>query len=204
MTCFLMLVKRGQLKLETFVLISVLIVSLSAVAFLAGPLGLAALGVGDPYNGGIAETTELPRYYPGMPTPEFPTGEENTVGSRTPIMVFFKGEFRNIKEMSICWNDLAFKMAAPQDAFTCYSVPTTGPAQEVSGWFWPDSSAAPRPFYQIGGDVYCYERTPYNRTQLMDRIYSIGKEKGWSYGTMNGEEILLCQKGQRFIYPQGI
>ncbi|RJQ22581.1 hypothetical protein C4580_00850 [Candidatus Woesearchaeota archaeon] len=194
--------KRGQVRSETIVLAVVLLIALGGILFLLGTSGLAAYGVSEVYRGGIAQVTELPRYVPGGPEPQFPAGAENTVGSRTPLVIMFKGEFRNIKEMSVCWNDLAFKIPAPQDAFSCYSVPTTGPSREVTGWFWPDNSAAPRPLYQLGGDVYCYENTPYDREQLMDRIYEIGKEKGWAYGKMNNEDVVLCLKGERFLFPQ--
>ncbi len=197
-----MKMKKGQIRVALVILAVIAIVALTGLILLFNEPGLNPRNIGNIYRGGIVETTKLPRYVPGGPEPEFPAGEEKTIGSRTPIMIFFKGEFRNIREMSICWNDLTFKIPAPEDAFSCYAVPTTGPAEEVTGWFWPDSSAKPRPFYQIGGDIYCYERTPHNRVELMNRIAEIGKEKGWTIGKMNNEDVLLCQKGQKFIYPQ--
>lgn len=193
--------KRGQTS--TFILGIVLIVAISALVLVMVNKGLSAYGVSEVYGGGIAQTTPLPPYMAGGPQPQVPSGPMQTVGSRTPIMIFFKGEFRTIREMSVCWNDLSFKIPAPQDAFSCYAVPTTGVSEEVTGFFWPSSSAAPKPFFQIGGDVYCYERTPYNRTQLLERIYEMGKEKGWSMGKMNGQDVLLCQKGE-FVFPQGM
>ena len=201
----MIVVKRGSVQIEFLILGVVVLTALAGFVLLISEPGHSAYGVSDAYGAdrGISRITPLPRYEPWGPTPEVPSGPMETVGSRTPIMIFFKGEYRTIREMSVCWNDLAFKMAAPRDAFSCYSVPTTGPAEEVTGFFWPSSSSEPKPFYQIGGDVYCYERTPYNRTQLMERIFELGKEKGWAMGEMNGEQVLFCQKGQRFLYPQG-
>jgi len=119
-------------------------------------------------------------------------------------MIFFKGEYGTIAEMSKCWNDLTFIMAAPQDAFSCYSVPASGPAYEATGWFWPTSAAMPKPLYQIGGDVYCYENTPYDRTEMYNRLKIVLSKKGWVPGIINNQDVLLCQKGAYFIYPQGL
>ncbi|MBI4146860.1 hypothetical protein HY489_06005 [Candidatus Woesearchaeota archaeon] len=193
--------KRGQTRIGIVLLCLVGLVAISGIVWVSNA-GIEGLNVGEVYGKGIAQTTPLPRYVPGGPQPEFPSGPDSTVGSRTPLMIFFKGEFRTIREMSICWNDVSFKIPSPQEAFSCYSVPTTSPAEEVTGWFWPSSESDPKPFYQIGGDVYCYERTPYDRQQLMERIYELGKEKGWTMGKMNGEDVVLCQKGQKFLYPQ--
>ncbi len=168
--------------------------------------GITQLGIGDSYGPepGIVPLTKLPPRVPFGPTPEFPAGPSETIGTSTPFMIFFRGEYGTIAEMSKCWNDLSFFMAAPQDAFSCYSVPTSGPAYEVTGWFWPTSSAMPKPLYQIGGDVYCYEQFPYERYKLFDKLKIYLEPKGWLVGQVNGEDVLLCQKGAYFIYPQGL
>jgi hypothetical protein len=168
--------------------------------------GMTQLGIGDSYGQepGIAPVTQLPPYMPGGPRTEFPAGPSETIGTRTPFMIFFKGEYGTIAEMSKCWNDLTFIMAAPQDAFSCYSVPASGPAYEATGWFWPTSAAMPKPLYQIGGDVYCYENTPYDRTEMYNRLKIVLNKKGWVPGIINNQDVLLCQKGAYFIYPQGL
>lgn len=162
--------------------------------------------VGDIYgqNPGIAPLTKLPPYRPGGPEPQFPAGPLRTIGSRTPAMIFFKGEYSNIYEMSKCWSDLYPAMAAAQDAFKCYAVPTSSPEYEVTGWFWPTSSALPRPLYDIGGDIYCYENFPYDRNTLIDRLKPIVLKAGWDIQTVNGEDVLMCTKGANFQFPQGL
>jgi len=196
--------KKAQSN-RIFLLGAVAIIAIVGLVLLFEKAGTTQLGIGDPYGPtpGIAEVTPLPPYMPYGPTPEFPAGPTETIGSRTPFMIFFKGEYGTIREMSKCWNDLSWKMAAPQEAFSCYSVPTSGPAEEVTGWFWPTSSAMPKPLYQIGGDVWCYERTPYDRNLLFDRFQPILQKEGWGLGEVNGLPVLLCQKGEYFIYPQG-
>lgn len=165
------------------------------------------LSISEPYGWGqqgIAEPVKLPPYKPFSPQPQFPAAyDTKTIGTRTPFMIFFKGEYGNINEMSKCFNDLSWVMVAPQESFKCYSVPTTLPAEEVTGFFWPTSSALPKPFYQIGGDIYCYENFPYERSALFNRLKPIVEKDGWSVGKMNNEDILLCLKGETFIYPQG-
>ena len=167
--------------------------------------GITQLGIGDSYGPepGIAPITPIPPYQPGGPTPEFPAGPSETIGTRTPLMIFFRGEYGNIRDMSKCWNDLVWKMAAPQDAFSCYSVPTSGPAYEVTGYFWPTSAALPKPLYQLGGDIYCYERSPYNRAAMFSKLKTQLADNGWQVGTVNGQDVLLCQKGAVFVFPQG-
>ena len=195
--------KRGRFSVQAIVLTIVLVVTFAGLFFLINESGRTAYSIGDVYGEkGIAPLTQLPRYVHGGPTPEFPAGPMETIGTRTPFMIFFKGEYRNIREMSVCWNDLSWKLPVPEDAFTCYSVPTSGPAEEVTGWFWPDSSAAPRPLYQLGGDVYCYEHDPYKRELMMNRLKDGLLTKGWEVSQVNGMDVLMCKKGEKFLYPQ--
>lgn len=200
--------KRAQSDSKIFLFAIIAIISIVAlVLFFTNRFSqVTQLGIGDPYGPepGIVPLVKLPPYMPGGPRTEFPAGPSETIGSRTPLMIFFKGEYGTIAEMSKCWNDLAFRMAAPQDAFSCYSVPASGPAQEVTGWFWPTSSAMPKPLYQLGGDIYCYENTPYDRTELYNRLKTILAKNGWVPGVINNQDVLLCQKGEYFIFPQGL
>jgi len=200
--------RKAQAANKFFLLGAVSIIAIvGLVLFFTNQMaGITQLGIGNSYGSepGIVPITELPPYMPGGPTPEFPAGPSETIGTRTPFMIFFRGEYGNIGDMSKCWNDLAFFMAAPQEAFSCYSVPTSGPAKEVTGWYWPESSAAPKPLYQIGGDIYCYERTPYDRAAMFERMKLHLDEKGWGTGQVNGQDVLICQKGAYFMFPQGI
>lgn len=200
--------KKAQADNKIFLvaIIAIILIVALVLFFTSRISGVTQLGIGDSYGQepGIAPVIQLPPYMPGGPRPEFPAGPSETIGTRTPIMIFFKGEYGTIAEMSKCWNDLAFTMAAPQDAFSCYSVPTSGPAKEVTGWFWPTSGAMPKPLYQLGGDVYCYERTPYDRTEMYNRLKIVLGKKGWVPGIINNQDILLCQKGEYFIFPQGL
>jgi hypothetical protein len=166
--------------------------------------GMTQFGIGDSYGTepGIAPLTKLPPRTPFGQAVEFPAGPSTTIGTRTPIMIFFRGEYGNIADMSKCWADLTPIMAAPQEAFSCYQVPTSGPAYEVVGSFWPTSSAMPKPLYQLGGDMYCYENSLYDRAALFDTLHKKLADK-WEVGTINGQDVMLCQKGAYFIFPQG-
>ncbi|MEM3154324.1 MAG: hypothetical protein QW165_02020 [Candidatus Woesearchaeota archaeon] len=186
-------------------IISIILIVALVLFFTSRLTGITQLGIGDSYGPqpGIVPLTKLPPRVPFGAEPQFPAGPSETIGTTTPFMIFFRGEYGDIREMSKCWNDISFIMAAPQDAFSCYSVPTSGPAVEVTGWFWPTSSAMPRPLYQIGGDIYCYEHFPYERSELYAKLKEILLPKGWGLAEINGQKVLVCQKGQYFIYPQG-
>lgn len=197
---------RAQLNIALVLLAIVAIIALTGLILLFTRPGATQAGIGDVYGSprGIAETLPLPPYDPSRPY-EFPAAPvTRTIGTRSPIMVFFRGEYSNIYDMSKCWNDLAFEMADPQSAFSCFAVPTTGVAYEVTGFFWPTSSALPRPLFDIGGDIYCYENSPYDRLQLLDRLKAILVPKGWIVGYVNNVEVVECKKGATFIFPQGI
>ncbi|VVB81311.1 Uncharacterised protein [uncultured archaeon] len=168
---------------------------------------ITQMGVGGGYDEGIAPVFKLPPFRPGEPAAEFPAGPMETIGTRTPLMIFFKGTYGTIYESSQCWADLFPILPAPQDMFSCYVVPTAGVAEEVTGYFPPSSTALPKApggmEGRIGGDVYCYERTPRDRDQMMDKLKSKLAEKGWYISIVNNQEVLNCQKGKEFIYPQG-
>ncbi len=196
----------AQNKLLLLGAISIIAIVGLVLLFTNQMAGMTQFGIGDSYGTepGIAPLTKLPPRTPfGGPMPEFPAGPSTTIGTRTPFMIFFRGEYGNIADMSKCWNDLTFIMAAPQSAFSCYSVPTSGPAYEVTGYFWPTDSSQPKPLYQLGGDIYCYEGSSYDRAAMFDTLNKKLAGKGWKTGVVNGQDILLCQKGAYFLYPQG-
>jgi len=167
---------------------------------------ITQMGIGGGYDQGIAQTYKLPPFQPGKAY-QFPAGPEETIGSRTPLMIFFKGTYATIYESSQCWADLYPTLPSPQDMFSCYVVPTAGVAEEVTGNFPPSSTALPKApggmEGRIGGDVYCYERTPRDRNQMMTKLKPILLEKGWYISIVNNQEVLNCQKGKEFIFPQG-
>ncbi len=197
--------KKAQTRIALVLLAIVAIIALVGLVLMYTQPGATPYGIGVPYGPepGIAPTIPLPPYDPNRPI-EFPAGPiSQTIGTRNPIMIFFRGEYSNIADMSKCWSDLAFNMADAQGAFSCFAVPTTGVAYEVTGHFWPSSSALPRPMYDIGGDIYCYERSPYDRQQLLERLKALLIPKGWQVGYVNNVEVIECKKGATFIYPQG-
>jgi hypothetical protein len=203
----MILSKKAQADNKIFLFAIIAIIAIvTLVLFFTNRLSqVTQLSIGDPYGPapGIVPVTKVPPRVPFGPDPEFPAGPSETIGTDTPIMIFFRGEYGTIYEMSKCWNDISFIMAAPQDAFSCYSVPTSGPAYEVTGWFWPSSAAMPKPLYQLGGDIYCYEHFPYERAKLFDKMKTTLLPKGWGIGQVNGQDVMLCQKGEYFIFPQG-
>jgi hypothetical protein len=197
---------KGQTKIGLILLAIIAIIAVVGLILMFIKPGATQLGIGDIYGPerGIVTTVPIPPYQPGGPAPQFPAAPTGTIGTRTPAMIFFRGEYANIAEMSKCWSDLAFEMLAPQDAFSCYVLPTTGPAYEVTGFFWPSTAALPRPLYDLGGDIYCYERSPYDRDALISRLKGILAKKGWGTDTINNKEVLVCSKGATFLFPQGL
>lgn len=212
--------KREQ-ALTTIVLGVTAMAAVIALLILFTKTGSAThFAIGDAYpsgqqDRGIGETYPLPKYvrYDGYgrpmgPAPELPapTAGIETIGTRTPAMIFFRGEHAGIEDMSKCWSDLAWQMAAPKDALSCYVVPTTGGhVQEVTGWFPPSSAARPRlpAGYEgrLGGDVYCYTNTAIERNSLVERLTKPLQLEGWQLGTVNGQDVLMCLKGA-FPFPQ--
>ena len=194
------------------------IVAVVALAGLTLMLTKPAIGgtdfaIGESYTWGqqrgIAQTYPAPPYRKWTgPLREYPAWAPTvtTIGRRTPFMIFFKGEYGNIYESSKCWADLFPYIPAPKDKFSCYVVPTTGVAYEVTGWFPPSSSASPRPpvGYEggLGGDVNCYLRTPLDRDAMYSKLYPIVKKKGWTTVEVNNQDVLMCSKGAYFIFPQ--
>ncbi len=199
--------KKAQQSIPLVLLGIVAIIALIGLVLLfSRQNSITQLGIGDVYGPGrgIAQQQPLPPYQPGAPIVEFPAYQTSvqTIGTRTPIMIFFRGEYSNIGDMSKCWADIQPHMAAPQDAFSCYVVPTSLPAYEVTGFFWPTSSALPRPLYDLGGDIYCYERSPYDREEMFTRLSGILLEKGWKVDKANDQDVLMCTKGATYIFPQ--
>lgn len=203
-----MINSKAQTANKFFLIGAIAIIAIVALVlfFTNRMAGITQLSIGDSYgpDPGIMPVTKLPPYMPFGPRPEFPAGPEESIGTRTPFMIFFRGEYGTINEMSKCWNDMSWHMAAPQEAFSCFAVPVQGPAYEVTGWFWPTSNAMPKPLYQLGGDIYCYERSPYDRATLFDKMTKYLLDNGWGIGQINGQDVLLCQKGAEFIFPQGL
>ncbi|MBW2970273.1 hypothetical protein KY309_00780 [Candidatus Woesearchaeota archaeon] len=191
---------KGQTKISMVFLGIIAIVALfGLLTMLKGNLTQLGIGV---YDQGIAETYKFPPYRPGSPMPQYPAeATSRTIGSQTPILIFFKGEYGTMYEASMCWADLFPEIPSPKDMFSCYAVPVAGPMYEVTGWFPPTSAAMPKIY---GGDIYCYLRTPYNREDMMDKLKRTLIPKGWITSIVNNQEVLNCQKGKYFIYPQGV
>ena len=201
--------KKEQLTIPLVFLGIVAIIAVIGLILLVMKPSGTGLGIGASYRGGIVIAPEIPPFRPGGPSQQFPAyqGGVSTRGTRTPVMVFFRGEYGNINEASKCWADLWPLLPIPKEAFSCYVVPTTLPAYEVTGWFPSGSTAKPRApagFQgRLGGEILCYERTPYNREALLSRLKPSLLPKGWVMGTANGQEIIMCQKGAYFQFPQG-
>jgi len=199
--------RKAQTRIALVLLAIVAVIALVGLVLLYTTPGATQYGIGEPYGSqpGIVSVQQLPQYLPYAPVPEFPASTTmKTIGSQTPVMLFFKGEYASIEDMGKCWSDLWPKMAAPKDAFDCYVVPSSGPAQEVKGFFWPSTSALPRPLYQMGGDILCYVNTPYDREALVDRLKILVEEAGWRVDKVNDKEVLVCSQGPAYIFPQGL
>lgn len=197
---------KAQTKISLIFLGIIAIVALiGLLILLKGTITQMGIGV---YDEGIAQTYKIPPYRPGMPPMEFPAGPTETIGADTPFMIFFKGTYGTIYESAQCWADLYPKIAQPKDMFSCYAVPVAGPMYEVTGWFPPSSYALPKApggmTGPIGGDIYCYLRTPLDRYGMMEKLKPKLLEKGWYISIVNGQETLNCQKGKEFIFPQGL
>lgn len=196
---------KAQVKLGLIFLAIVAIIAVIGLILFAKN-SITQYGIGDVYGepGGIVPVTQLPPYEPWGET-QYPAsiGQQTTIGTTTPIMIFFRGEYSNIAEMSKCWDDLTFKMAAPQDAFNCYVVPTSGPMYPATGFFWPTDSSMPRPTADIGGDINCYEGALFNRQEMFTRLRALLTPLGWTETMVNGLPVMLCNKGARYVYsPQ--
>ena len=203
--------KKAQTTIAVVLLAVVAIIAvIGFVLMMAKPVG-TGLGIGDIYGPagkrGIAQTYPMFPSVPGraIEHPSYPA-DTKTVGPRTPVMIFFKGEYGALQEASKCWGDLSPLIPNPEEKFSCYVVPTTGVAYEVVGGFPSGSSAKPRmpagTGGKLGGDIYCYERTPYKRGALLDRISTIVMKKGWKWDIVNGQQVLVCSKGKYFVFPQ--
>lgn len=121
--------KKEQLTIPLVFLGIVAIIAVIGLILLVMKPSGTGLGIGASYRGGIAIASEIPPYMPGGPSQQFPAyqGGVSTRGTRTPVMVFFRGEYGNINEASKCWADLWPLLPIPKEVFSCYVVPTTLP-----------------------------------------------------------------------------
>jgi len=199
------MMKRGQQTIGLVLLAIVAILAvIGLVLYFKSPTGFAIgksyTWPGGPAQRGIAETTPIGPARPGTQYP-LVVRPPQAISSSTPALIMFPGDYGNINEMPYCWDAIAFKMSKKD--LNCYSVPAMGVAKPATGWFPSTSSAGNKPYRQLGGALWCYSNVLLDREQVVERLISLTKDKGWTTTTVNGLTVAVCNLAP-FPFPQGV